>query len=293
MMELGISSYTYVWWAGVPGYAAPREPLTPGLLLETAGALGVRVVQMADNLPLDGFSERELEDLGGAARALGIAIELGTRGIHPEILHRHLRIAGALGSSLLRTLLDSPGHEPSEEEAATMLRAIAPEFERAGVLLAVENHDRFPAVSLRRIIESAGSAHVGVCLDTANSLGCGECAGQVIDRLGDLVVNLHVKDFLVRRLPHHKGFVVEGAPAGQGLLKIPEILDRLKQYGRDCNVILEQWPPPEETIEASIQKEKAWAEESLRYLRTVEALRNDDRPWNSESSSAGSGRRGR
>lgn len=271
-MELGISSYTYVWWTGVPGYPAPREPLTPRLLLETAVSLGVRVVQIADNLPLDELSAQELETLRGSACEMGISIELGTRGIQPDILRRGLRIAGALGAPLLRTLLDSPGEEPSAEDAAAMLREIAPEFERAVVVLAVENHDRIPAASLRRIVEGAASAHVGICLDTANSLGHGECIGQVIDTLGDLVVNLHIKDFSVRRLPHNKGFVVEGTPAGQGLLDIPGMLDRLRFRGRDYNAILELWPPPEATVEASVRKEMAWAQESLRYLRTLKAF---------------------
>lgn len=283
-MQLGISSYTYVWWAGVPGYAAPSERLTPLLLLQTAASLGVRVVQIADNLPLEGASNAELEALRRTAHDLGIAIELGIRGIQPDLLRQYLGIAGVLGSSLLRTLIDSPGHEPSEDETATMLRTIAPEFERAGIALAIENHDRFRAVSLRGIVESAGSTHIGVCLDTANSLGCGEGIQEVIDTLGDLVLNVHVKDFQVRRIAHNKGFVVEGAPAGKGLLDIPDILGRLKQYGRDWNVILEQWPPPEPDVEASIQKEKAWAEESLRYLRTVEGLRISDQQWNNENS---------
>jgi len=34
---------------------------------------------------------------------------------------------------------------------AERLREVSPEFERAGVCLAVENHDRFPAATLRRI----------------------------------------------------------------------------------------------------------------------------------------------
>ena len=52
-MRLGISSFTYVWSVGVPGFFAPSQPLAPGGLLEKAVQLGVRVVQIADNLPLD------------------------------------------------------------------------------------------------------------------------------------------------------------------------------------------------------------------------------------------------
>jgi sugar phosphate isomerase/epimerase len=141
-----------------------------------------------------------------------------------------------------------------------------PAFERAGVVLAIENHDRFKARTLHRIVEQVSSSHLGVCLDTANSLGCGEGIDQVLDTLAGIVVNLHVKDFVTRRLPHNKGFVVEGAPAGKGLLDIPAILARLP---RDISAIVELWPPPEDDIEASVAKEHAWAAESVRYMRGV------------------------
>ena len=278
-MQLGISSYTYVWWAGVPGYPTPNHPLTPQGLLGVAAALGVSVVQIADNLPLHELSRSELRAFYTSAQELGIEIELGTRGIELENLRRYLAIAVELRSSLLRTLLDSPGHEPSAEEAVADVRRIAPEFEQAGVTLAIENHDRLKSAELRRIIERIGSSFVGVCLDTANSLGCGEGINEVLDSLVDMVCNLHVKDFVVRRLAHNKGFIVEGVPAGQGLLDIPELIDRLRKAGRDVNVILEQWPAPENQICASIEKEQQWARLGIEYLRAV--LSENDR-WKKE-----------
>ena len=268
-MDLGISSYTYVWWAGVPGYPQPTDPLTAYSLVDTACSLGASVVQIADNLPLDRLSDSELSNFVRYARERHIAIEVGTRGIERENLRRYLDIAVALQSPLLRTLIDSPKHQPSGEEAALLLREIAPEFAQAKVVLAVENHDRFHARELRQIIERAASPWVGVCLDTANSLGCGEGIDQVLETVADLVANLHVKDFTVRRLTHNKGFVVEGAIAGRGLLDIPGIFSRLRQTGRDMNAILEQWPPPEADIDSSVVKEKAWAREGFAYLRTL------------------------
>lgn len=268
-MELGIGSYTYVWAAGVPGYPAPSRPLTFDALLDHAVELGVGVVQIADNLPLDRLTAPELDRLAESARQRGVRIEAGTRGIRPEILHTYLRIAVRLGSPILRTLLDGPSHQPSEQEAGALLREIAPDFERAGVKLAVENHDRFKAASLRRVIETAQSGAVGVCLDTANSLGCGETVDQVLDALADVVINLHIKDFTVRRLPHGKGFIVEGVPAGTGLLDIPALWRRIEGMGRDMSAILEQWPPPEATPDASAAKEAEWAAASIRYLRRL------------------------
>jgi L-ribulose-5-phosphate 3-epimerase UlaE len=65
------------------------------------------------------------------------------------------------------------------------------------------------------------------------------------------------------------GFVVEGTPAGQGRLDVPWVLGRLREFGRECNAILELWTPPEADIDATIAKEQAWAEASVRYLRTL------------------------
>ena len=50
---------------------------------------------------------------------------------------------------------------------------------------------------------------------------------------------------------------------------MPWLLTQFRAAGRDPNAILEQWPPPETTIEATIAREKAWARESVIYLRTL------------------------
>lgn len=268
-MRLGIGSYTYVWSVGVPGYPQPAQPLTALRLLDVAKDLGVRVVQIADNLPLDRLSDTELNDLHARAERLGIDLEVGTRGCRPEHLRKYLRIAERLGSPILRTILDADGHEPTPDEAADLLRTVAPEFERAGVCLAVENHDRYRAATLADVFERAGSPAVGLCLDTANSIGCLENVETLLRVLGHWIVNLHVKDYAITRPPHHKGFVVEGRPAGLGQLDIPGLLAELRRKGRDPNAIVELWPPPEPTVTASIAKEEAWARESVRYLRTL------------------------
>lgn len=147
------------------------------------------------------------------------------------------------------------------------LQAILPDFASANVRLAIENHDRFPAKTLADIIERCGSSQLGICFDTANSLGCGEDVHTVLSVLRPHIINVHVKDFRVTRLPHKKGFLVEGCPAGQGILKIPTLIAELQKDQRELSVILEQWPAPEATIEQSIAKEEAWARESISYLR--------------------------
>ena len=109
-----------------------------------------------------------------------------------------------------------------------------------------------PARVLVDMLKRIDSPSVGICLDTANSLSCLETPQQVVETLGPWTVNLHIKDFQYVRPTHHKGFLVEGRPAGQGQLDIPAILASLRQTGRAMNAIVELWPPPEATIAASI-----------------------------------------
>lgn len=267
-MRLGISSYTYNWECGIPGYPPPRR-LTAAALLERAAELGVDLVQIADNLPLHELGEAELAELVRRARGLGVGIEAGTRGIAPDHLLLYLRLAERVGSPILRTVIDTEAHRPSPDETVATLRGVMGSFESAGVTLAIENHDRFRAATLLEILERTGSPRAGVCFDTVNSFGCGEGPDAVLAALAPHVVNLHVKDYAVSRLPHGRGFLIEGRPAGQGQLDIPAVLGKLREAGRDVNAILELWSMPEAEVSRAIEKEAAWAQESIRYLRTV------------------------
>lgn len=268
-MQLGISSYTYNWACGVPGFPPPQRPLTPFDLLDKAASLGVRVVQIADNLPLDALDNAALDQLAAQATQLGITLEIGTAGIEHDHLLRYLALAERLGARLLRLVLHTDTMQPSLDEAAHALSSVLPQFAASGVTIAVENHDRVPAAMLASLIDRLDSPHAGICLDTANSLGCGEDLQTVLAILGPWIVNLHLKDFVVRRLSHKKGFIITGCPAGQGLVHIPRLLDELERLGRDPNMILELWSEPENTIAATIVQEDAWARESIAYLRQL------------------------
>ena len=267
-MRLGISSYTYTWAVGVPGQL-PAEPLDSGGLLSRAVRLGVGVLQIADNLPLERLAKAELDALRRSAGEAGIQLEVGTRGIGPDHLRRYVEIASCLGSSLLRVVIDTADHKPSPEEVIEVLIRFVPELERQGITLAIENHDRFAAAAFVEIIERVAHDRVGICLDTVNSFGAAEGVNEVVDALAPLTVNLHVKDFQVRRVDHQMGFVVEGCPAGQGQLNVPWLLGRIRGNGRQANAIIELWTPPAESLEATIAREDDWAGRSVAYMKTA------------------------
>lgn len=267
-MQLGLGSYAYAWAIGIAGYP-PSQPMTAVGLIQRSAELGVRVVQIADNLPLYQLSHAEIAQVEQAARRLGIQIEVGARGISPPQLTKHLELTQRFGSPILRVVVDTADQHPTPEEIVTTLRAMMPSFEAAGVTLAIENHDRFKVHTLVDIVRQVESSHIGICLDTVNSFGAGEGPAVVIAALAPYVVNLHVKDFTIRRHHHMLGFEIEGTPAGKGMLDVPALLDTLSRLGRDCNAILETWPPPEPSVEQTILKEDSWVWESIHYLRTL------------------------
>ncbi|NJO83818.1 MAG: sugar phosphate isomerase/epimerase [Blastochloris sp.] len=268
MTVLGLGSYGVAWSIGVPGFEQPHTPMDAFALLDFADALGLKLVQIADNLPLDALSSDAHHRLRDDAARRGMAVEVGTRGIQPEHLHQYIGIAAFFNSPILRVVVDTRTHHPEPDEVVTLVRDALPALRQASITLAIENHDRFQARTLAEIIEAVDDPHVGICLDTVNSFGALEGPDVVLAALGRHVVNLHVKEFVVRRLPHNMGFEVTGAPAGQGMLDVPWLLDHLRG-GRDFNAIIETWLSPRETMAATTAQEQDWVRQSVTYLRTL------------------------
>jgi sugar phosphate isomerase/epimerase len=100
-------------------------------------------------------------------------------------------------------------------------------------------------------------------------MGAGEGFETVAEILIPYTINLHIKDFTIFRVPHKMGFIIEGRPAGKGMLNIPDLISRTSQTGLCRSAILELWTPPEQAIEATLKKEAKWADESIEYLKSV------------------------
>ena len=238
-------------------------------LLQYAAQKNIGCVQFGDNLPLHLLSDGELEQLRETSIALGIKIEVGTRRLTEENIWLYLSIAKRLSSSFLRVVIDDAGYHPDEKAVVAELENLLPHSQKANIILAIENHDRFSSKTLERIIKNTSESLVAICLDTANSLGAGEGFNEVLNVLAPYTINLHIKDITIKRLSHKMGFFVAGCAAGQGLLNIPEIIGVLKQYQRCQTATLEVWSQPEETIEKTVEKEKQWVEYSIDYLKNL------------------------
>lgn len=259
-MNIGISSYSYPWAVGVAGYPQKTSSLTPLQLLQRAVELGVNTVQFGDNLPLHRYTERELDELEAYRREHRLQIEVGTRGV--ELLPEYLQLAAKFGARIIRTLLPFGG----VAAALPPLLALAPELEQKGVAIALENYELYGLEDYAALLNQLPSTCYGLCLDTANNLARGEIPEQYLDRLGGRVINFHAKEIGAKRLPSSMGFEICGMRLGEGIVSFPRLLKRL---GPKVSVILEQWPPQLETLEATLEQESRWVREGVGYLRAL------------------------
>lgn len=265
-LSVGVSSYAFGW-----AVQQAQPVFDEHALISFATRHGLGVVQIADNLAVHTWSAERLDVFTAAARAAGISIELGARGLTDAHLKRLLDLCGRCGACLLRFVADAPDYEPSPDDLTALIRNAHPALAAAGVVLALENHDRFSAALLRRIIEGAGTAHAGICLDTANSFGAGEGLAAVTEILAPLTVNLHVKDVTIRRLRHQMGFTVQGCPLGEGVLPIADTIERVRRCGQCATAILEAWTSPSRTSSNTVARELTSAENSIVRLKALVA----------------------
>lgn len=263
-MILGISSYTFTWAVGVPGNM-PENPLTETGLLSKASQLGTKLIQVADNMPLDKMDESRLKSFISAAASAGVMLEVGSNRMTADKLERYIGIAEKAGSKILRFVIDGEGYAPPLNDIIALIRDAEPELKKRRIVLALENHDRLRCSEFARIIEKVGSRYLGICLDCANSFGAGEGFHEVVGTLAPYTVNFHLKEVSIRRKYHRMGFDVEGRPFGQGQLPLEWMLGQLTDRCRTA--ILELWTPPEDTLEKTIARENEWAVQSISYLR--------------------------
>jgi 3-oxoisoapionate decarboxylase len=250
-MRLGIGSYTWPW-------AVEAGLLDASGIVARAISAGLDTVQLCDNLP----HANNLPNLATAS-SVNITIELGARGLAsvPDFLMR----AKQLQSPLLRLVIDTKTHHPAAEEIIRTISGFLPQLESQNVILALENHDRLAARTLKHIVNTINSPHVGICLDTANSIGAGEGLETVLEHLAPITSCLHLKDIQIRRVAHLMGFEVFGCEPGTGIVDFASTYATVAAASPRCqSVILEQWP-------LDISVEDQWAQVGIHFLQFCKA----------------------
>ena len=265
-MQIGLGSYLFRWAIGTAHFQ-PAQPLSPEALVERAAELECHLVQIADHPSLEQYTDAQVRILKQVADRVGVALELGTSGATTARLQRYLDLAQGLGATLVRLVLDGPDSHPSVEDAYRVLAAVAPQYEAAGTRLAIENHFLLPSPHLVGLIERLDNPAVGVCLDTANSIACGEWPLETVRQLAPFAFNVHLKDYHIMPHPEGIGVIVSGAPLGDGRQDLPAIKQAICAMPHRPSVILEQWLPREDGIQATLAREMEWTRRSLATAR--------------------------
>ena len=260
---IGLSTYSFFWQHSE---RAP-EPLDLATMVTKTRELGVDLLQICDYTPLLSYSAAELRDLRAHADSLGVSLELGTKGIGVEHLVTFLHLADALGVTLVRSMVNAPGHQPTIAEAEELLRVALPGYTAAGVTLALETYEQVSSTDLVSLVEAVGSDTLGICLDPANSVAALELPMDVVARTADYVKNWHVKDFAFTRRGGWVGFTLEGAELGTGLLDYAAIVEAVRPNERGINQIIEHWLPWQGSFEETARIENNWNTHNIAYLK--------------------------
>jgi len=153
------------------------------------------------------------------------------------VLRKSIHIATVLGAD---TILVHPGqltpqvrYDEMYRNVREAMRQVAPDAERAGVAVGVENvWNKFllSPLEAKRLLEEVASEYVGIYFDVGNFVPWA-FPEQWIEMLGKGIKKVHFKDF--RRRGH------EFVPLLEGDVNWPAVVAALRSIGYDSDVIQE------------------------------------------------------
>ena len=263
---LGVVIHSYTQRVAAARAGSGPEPFDDALVfLDYCHTLGARGVQVGLGVRDDASCER--------LRARAAEHAMGLEGIvrlprDRDDLNRfaaEVQAAVRAGATVLRTAMIS-GRRYETFATAAAFRSFAdqsqrslalaePVVARAGVRLAVENHKDWRADELIAIMKRISSAHVGVCVDTGNSIALLEDPMEVVEALAPWAVTTHLKDMAVEE--YGQGFLLSEVPLGDGFLDLRRMVRTLRAARPDIRLNLEMIT--RDPLEVPCLTEKYWA----------------------------------
>jgi sugar phosphate isomerase/epimerase len=148
--------------------------------------------------------------------------------------------------------------DPTFLEIVATVRDIAEFLGERGLEFWFETGQETP-VTLLRLIEDVGTGNLGINLDPANLILYGKGNPvDALDVLGPYVRNIHAKDGLYPTDPNELGREVK---VGQGRVRFPEFVARLREIGYTAEFIIER--------EITGEQQRRDIAETVEYLRSL------------------------
>ncbi len=104
--------------------------------------------------------------------------------------------------------------EDAAKKAYERLGLAEPLLAKHDVALAIENHKDWRADQLVDLLKRLSSKHLGVCVDTGNSIALLEDPLAVVETLAPFAITTHLKDMAVAE--YDEGFLLAEVPFGAG-----------------------------------------------------------------------------
>jgi sugar phosphate isomerase/epimerase len=123
------------------------------------------------------------------------------------------------------------------QESFRSLELAEPVMQKQNLRLAVENHKDWQVPELLDILKRISSEHVGVCVDTGNSIALLEEPHEVVEAYAKYAFAVHLKDMAVEE--YADGFLLSEVPFGEGMLDLPRVVKTLKQAQPKLRISLE------------------------------------------------------
>jgi len=244
--------------AALPALASAAAPAARmGVIVHSFGIRG-SVEKLSDPLAFLDYAQK----LGAGGVQLGIGVrdadyirklraKVETSGLYLEGAIRlprdradlarftgEVQSARACGVTVLRTVV-LPGRRYETFDSAEAFRTTAklgyeslglaePVLAKHDVRLAIENHKDWLVVELLEILKKLSSKHIGVTIDTGNSIALLEEPMQVVEAYAPFAFSTHIKDMGVRE--YADGFLLAEVPLGAGFLDLKKIIAVLRQH---------------------------------------------------------------
>ncbi|MFC4811276.1 sugar phosphate isomerase/epimerase family protein [Paenibacillus sp. GCM10023250] len=234
-MRIGLSMYGTTYAMGLHPRAG-RPAMTAEGVIAWAVRAGLEGVELPDSL----LAQSDLAAIARLTEEQGLYVTVASGGYDPAKLAEACRIARAAGAPIVRTVVGGARIGGDRRPLAGRwgafmadvregLAAATEAAERAGVTLALENHQDLASEELLWLCESIGSPHFGLTLDTGNPLATAEEPIDFARRIMPHIRNVHLKDYWI--YPSEEGFRLVRSPIGQGAVDFPALFALLREHG--------------------------------------------------------------
>jgi sugar phosphate isomerase/epimerase len=263
--RLGVVQYSYALRLSADraaGKAGFSDPLT---FLEHCHELGAGGVQIGLGTRDKDYLARLRKKLDAYGMDLEGTIRLPKDRAETEHFTAEARCAREAGVKVLRTVLlggrryeqfaSAADFRRDREQAEQSLKLAEPIIAKNNLLLAIENHKDYRASELMDLLQRFDSRHVGVCVDTGNSIALLEEPLEVVRTLAPRAFTVHLKDMAVAE--YDEGFLLAEVPLGEGFLDLSKMIALLRAARPEIRFNLEMIT--RDPLRVPCLTEKYWA----------------------------------